>query len=87
MGLVDYFKRKFARWEVIGGWHNDVWDLQGASERLLASLYNIERRNPSVWADAAIRGRKVIIHGEHFVYRITPLPSEAMSLLIERKPR
>ncbi len=87
MGLFDIFKRKSAKWEAVGSWHNGEWGIQGVSAGLMDYLNDMERRNPGTWSRVAESGRELIIHGEHYNYRITASTHEELCLLVERKPK
>ena len=43
-----------------------------------------ERHNPGVWEVIAERGRRIILEGDHFDYRLIPLDA---GLMLERRPR
>ena len=85
--MQELLKRLFAGWESIGEYTGGQWDIRGASEDLLATLDGMERNRPAIWADAAVRGRRITVKGQHFNYRITPTRSEGLRLVIERKTK
>lgn len=86
--MFDFFKRRFARWEAIGEWCNGEWHLWRASKGLMDWLHDKECQNPDVWSEALRTGRRFIVRGEHFDYRITPRNhNEPAFLLIERGPK